>query len=115
MATAREVRAAVRAQLAEQLHARQDAALSVAAAYAKVDKARQRLTAAEREAAAVVHAATAHIPLAELATLTGIPPTDLRRLSRVRPTTETEAEPDPTSTRPAEPDNPPSDPTPTAD
>ena len=114
MATAREVRAAVRAQLAEQLHARQDAALSVAAAYSKVDKARQRLTAAEREAAAVVHAATAHVPLAELATLAGISPTDLRRLRRVRTTTETEAEPDPTSTRPAAPDNPPGDPTPTA-
>jgi hypothetical protein len=82
--------------------------------YGKVDKARQRLTAAEREAAAVVHAATAHVPLTELATLTGIPPTDLRRLSRVSTTTEPEAEPGPTSTRLAAPDNPPSDPTPTA-
>lgn len=82
MATAREVRAAVRAQLAEQIKARQDAALGVAAAWAKVDKARERLAVAERDAAEVLVSATAEVSVADLAALAGIPEVELRRLLR---------------------------------
>lgn len=82
MATAREVRAAVRAQLAEQVKARQDAALAVAAAWAKIGKARDKLAAAERDAAEAVMAATAQLSIADLAALAGIPEPELRRLAR---------------------------------
>jgi hypothetical protein len=82
MATAREVRAAVRAQLAEQMKARQDAALGVAAAWAMVGKAQERLAAAERDAADAVLLATAQVSVADLAALAGIPEADLRRLLR---------------------------------
>ena len=82
MASAREIRAAVRAQHAQQVRGRQDAALAVAAAWDKAEKARQRLAAAERQAGAVVTAATAQLPLPDLAALAGIPITDLRRLVR---------------------------------
>ena len=87
MATAREIRAAVRAQHAQQVRGRQDAALAVAAAWDKAEKARERLAAAERRAGAAVTAATAtataQLPLADLAALAGIPITDLRRLVRL--------------------------------
>jgi len=82
LATAREIRAAVRAQHAQQVRGRQDAALAVAAAWDKAEKARERLAAAERRAGAAVTAATAQLPLADLAALAGIP-TDLRRLVRL--------------------------------
>lgn len=84
MATAREVRAAVRAQLAEQMAGRQKAALSVASAYAKVEKARERLAAAEQEAGAALTVATDTVPLGELVTLAGVPASELRRLTRGR-------------------------------
>lgn len=82
MATAREVRANVRAQLAAQLAGRQKTALSVAAACAKVEQARERLAAAERDAASTLATASTTVPLAELATLAGVPASTLRRLSR---------------------------------
>ncbi len=82
MASAREVRAAVRAQLAEQMAGRQKAALSVASAYGKVEKARERLATAEQEASAVLATATETVPLAELGSLAGVPATELRRLSK---------------------------------
>jgi len=82
MASAREVRAAVRAQLAQQLNARQDAALAVAAAWSKITKAQARLNAAETDARAVIADATATVPLGELGTLAGVPAADLRRLTR---------------------------------
>lgn len=82
VASAREVRAAVRAQLAEQMAGRQKAALSVASAYAKVEKARQRLAAAEQEASAALATATETVPLADLVSLAGVPATELRRLSK---------------------------------
>lgn len=82
MASAREVRAAVRAQLAEQMAGRQKAALSVASAYGKVEKARERLAAAEQEAGAALATATETVPLAELGSLAGVPATELRRLSK---------------------------------
>jgi len=83
LASAREIRAAVRAQHAQQVRGRQDAALAVAAAWDKTEKAREHLTAAERRAGAAVTAATAQLPLADLAALAGIPITDLRRLVRL--------------------------------
>ena len=83
MASAREIRAAVRAQHAQQVRGRQDAALAVAAAWDKAEKARGRLAAAERQAGAVVTAATAQLPLADLAALAGVPINDLRRLVRL--------------------------------
>lgn len=83
MASAREIRAAVRAQHAHQVRGRQDAALAVAAAWDKVEKVRQRLAAAERQAGAAVAAATAQLPLADLAALAGIPISELRRLVRL--------------------------------
>jgi len=83
LATAREIRAAVRAQHAQQVRGRQDAALAVAAAWDKAEKARERLAAAERRAGAAVAAATAQLPLADLAALAGVPITDLRRLVRL--------------------------------
>lgn len=82
MASAREVRAAVRAQLADQLNERQDAALSVAAAWSKVEKARERLAAAEEHAGTVVATAVTTVALADLSALAGIPAADLRRLNR---------------------------------
>jgi hypothetical protein len=96
MASAREVRAAVRAQLAEQLNARQDAALAVAAAWSKVTKAQARLATAETEARAVIADAVATVSLGELGTLAGVPAADLRRLTRkakagARPGTSTAA------------------------
>lgn len=97
MATAREVRAAVRAQLAEQVKTRQDAALAVAAAWAKVGKARDKLAAAEREAAEAAVSATADLSIADLVALAGVPETDLRRLLRAgktgAPAAETDAAP----------------------
>ncbi len=84
MASAREVRAAVRAQLAEQMAGRQKAALSVASAYAKVEKARERLAAAEQEARAALVVATKTVPMGELVTLAGVPASELRRLTRGR-------------------------------
>ena len=102
MATAREVRAAVRAQLAEQMAARQDAALSVASAWSKVEKARERLAAAERETSAAVATATEHLSLADLSRFSGVPATELRRLARggkasepTEPASQTIAEPTP--------------------
>jgi hypothetical protein len=82
MSSAREVRAAVRAQLAEQLTARQDAALAVAAAWSKITKAQERLTAAEDSARAVIADAVATVPLGDLVALAGVPAADLRRLTR---------------------------------
>ncbi len=82
MASAREVRAAVRAQLAGQLNARQDAALAVAASWSKVEKAQERLAAAESDARNVIAGAVATVPLGELGTLAGVPAADLRRLTR---------------------------------
>ena len=82
MASAREVRAAVRAQLAEQLNARQDAALAVAAAWSKITKAQARLATAETDARAVIADAVVTVPLGELGTLAGVPAADLRRLTR---------------------------------
>ena len=82
MSSAREVRAAVRAQLAEQLSARQDAALAVAASWSKVIKAQERLAAAEESARTVIAGAVATVPLGELGTLAGVPAADLRRLTR---------------------------------
>lgn len=82
VATAREVRAAVRAQLAEQMARRQKAALSVASAYAKVEKARERLAAAESQASTALATATKTVSLGELVTLTGVPAAELRRLTR---------------------------------
>ena len=82
MATAREIRAAVRTQLAETMAARQKAALSVASAYAKIEKARERVTAAELEASTALTAATETVPLAELATLSGVPAAELRRWNK---------------------------------
>jgi len=83
VASAREIRATVRAQHAQQVRGRQDAALAVAAAWDKVGKARERLAAAERQAGAAATAATAQLPLPDLAALAGIPITDLRRLVRL--------------------------------
>lgn len=80
MATARQVRAAVRAQLAEEMKAREDAALTVAKSWAKVSKERDRLAAVEQEAATEIAAASRTVPLGELATLSGVPVADLRRL-----------------------------------
>ncbi len=85
MVSAREVRATVRAELAEQLKVRQDTALSVAAAWARLEKAREKLAAAEREVGSAVVTGSMSVPLPQLATLTGIPVADLRRLSRVQP------------------------------
>jgi hypothetical protein len=82
MASAREVRAAVRAQLAQQLNARQDAALAVAAAWSKITKAQARLATAETDARAVIADAVTTMPLGELGTLAGVPAADLRRLTR---------------------------------
>lgn len=82
MATAREIRAAVRAQLAETMAGRQKAALSIASSYAKVQKARERVTAAELEASTALAAATETVPLAELATLSGVPAAELRRWNK---------------------------------
>lgn len=90
MASAREVRAAVRAQLAEQMAGRQKAALSVASAYAKVEKARERLAAAEQEAGSALAVATKAVPLGDLAALAGVPVAELRRLSRSRQDTTTD-------------------------
>jgi len=78
VATAREVRA----QLAEQMASRQKAALSVASAYGKVEKARERLAAAEHEACAAIATATGTLPLTELVALAGVPAPELRRLAR---------------------------------
>jgi hypothetical protein len=72
----------VRAQMAEQMAARQKAALSVASAWGKVEKARERLSAAERDAKTVVVDAADSLPLSELAALSGVPVTELRRLTR---------------------------------
>jgi hypothetical protein len=72
----------VRAQLAEQLSARQDAALAVAASWSKVTKAQERLAAAEDSARTVIAEAVATVPLGELGTLAGVPAADLRRLTR---------------------------------
>jgi len=82
VASAREVRTVVRAQLAEQVKARQDAALAVASAWDKAEAAREKLAAAERNAGAAVAAATEQLAIPDLAVLTGIPITDLRRLLR---------------------------------
>jgi len=83
LASAREIRAAVRAQHAQQVRGRQDAALAVAAAWDKVQQARERLAAAERQAGATVTTATAQLPLADLAALAGVPISELRRLVRL--------------------------------
>jgi hypothetical protein len=80
--TAREVRAAVRAELAEQVRARQEAALTVALAWGKVEKARERLAAAEQEAGAAAVTAAEKLPVADLAKLAGVPAAELRRLIR---------------------------------
>ena len=80
--TAREVRAAVRAELAKQVHARQEAALTVAAAWGKVEKARERLAAAEREAGTAADTAAQKLTVADLAKLAGVPAAELRRLIR---------------------------------
>jgi len=82
VASAREVRTVVRAQIAEQVKARQDAALAVASAWDKAEEAREKLAAAERNAGAAVAAATEQLAIPDLAVLTGIPITDLRRLLR---------------------------------
>ncbi len=86
MATAREVRAAVRAQLTEQLNARQDAALAVAAGWSKVEKARERVTTAEAEMRDAVVTALETVPVTELAALTGVSAADLRRITRTAKT-----------------------------
>ncbi len=86
MATAREVRAAVRAQLAEQLNARQDAALAVAAGWSRVEKARERVITAEAEMRDAVVTALETVSATELATLTGVPAADLRRITRTAKT-----------------------------
>lgn len=91
MASAREVRAAVRAQMAAQMTARQDAALAVAGAWSRVEKARERVTLAEADAAAAVTTATAVVPLLDLAALAGVPLADLRRLARTPKATTADA------------------------
>ena len=111
MASAREVRAAVRAQLAEQLNARQDAALAVAAAWSKITKAQARLATAETDARAVIADAVATVPLGELGTLAGVPAADLRRLTRKPKTVATtpavvSSFPEPTASTSAEADSP---------
>jgi len=82
VATAREIRAAVRAQLAEAMAGRQKAALSIASSYAKIEKARERVAALELEASTALAAATETVPLAELAALSGVPAAELRRWSK---------------------------------
>jgi hypothetical protein len=82
MATAREIRASVRAEVEAQVKVREDAALSVAAAWTKVEKAQQVLAKAERDAGTAVTKATGSIAAPDLAKLTGIPLADLRRLTR---------------------------------
>src|ERR1035437_2822835 len=91
MATAREVRAAVRAHLTEQLNARQDAALAVAAGWSKVEKARERVTTAETEMRAAVVTALETVPVTDLAALTGVPAADLRRITRTTTRTATKS------------------------
>jgi hypothetical protein len=86
MATAREVRAAVRAQITEQINARQDAALAVAAGWSKVEKARERVITAEIEMRDAVVTALETVPVTDLAALTGIPAADLRRITRTAKT-----------------------------
>lgn len=80
--SAHEVRATVRAQLNEQLKVRQDAALAVTAAWARLEKAREKVTAEERNAGTAVARACGTVSVPELASLTGITVTDLRRLAR---------------------------------
>jgi hypothetical protein len=94
--TAREVRAAVRAELAEQVRARQEAALSVALAWAKVEKARERLAAAEQEVGTAALMAVEKLPVADLAKLSGVPTAELRRLiraARVVPSASVDGQP----------------------
>ena len=100
MASAREVRTVVRAQIAEQVKARQDAALAVASAWDKAEEAREKLAAAERNAGAAVAAATEQLAIPDLAVLTGIPITDLRRLLRAGKDTPAPGSPSPVPTGP---------------
>lgn len=82
VASAREIRAAVRAQMSAELAAREKAALSVASSWAKVEKARERLAGAEQEASSAVLAATEKVSVGDLAPLSGVPVAELRRLSK---------------------------------
>lgn len=82
MATAREIRARVRAQMEAELRAREEAATSVAAAVEKVARGRERLEALEQEAGVTVSTAVVRVPLTDLAALAEVPVGELRRLMR---------------------------------
>jgi predicted transcriptional regulator len=82
MAKARDIRAAVRAQHAATLKARETAAITVAAALDKVEETRDRLIQLEQEAAAAINEATAHLTIADLAAIIGADQRELRRLAR---------------------------------
>lgn len=80
--TARQVRARVREQMAQQMAAREQSALAVASAWDKVEKARARAAAAEDAARAAVSDAGDSFTLPDLADLSGVPLAELRRLAR---------------------------------
>lgn len=85
--TARQVRSRVREQMARQMAAREESALSVATAWDKVEKARARATAAEDAARTAVADAGSTFSLPDLADLSGVPLAELRRLARGARTT----------------------------
>ena len=80
MATARQIKAAVRKQLADQIERRSAAAITVSETLADVRAAEERLTAARAAAGAAVAAAVEVMPLEDLAEITGRDLRDLRAL-----------------------------------
>lgn len=80
MATAKEIKAAVRRQLAEQIRQRETTALAVADALAEIATVEARLATAREVAAAAVTSALEVMPLADLAEITGVDVRELRGL-----------------------------------
>ena len=80
MATAKEIKAAVRRQLAEQIRQRETTALAVADALAEIAVVEARLATARAVAAAAVTSALEVMPLADLAEITGVDVRELRGL-----------------------------------
>lgn len=88
VATAKDIRVKVKAQLAEQLRIREEAAISVVTGAAAVETAQGQLDAAEATYARAVSDAITVIGVKDLADLTGVSPASLRRLSKSTSPTE---------------------------
>ncbi len=85
MASARTIRQAVRAQIEAEISSRAHAALTVATAWSKLTKARERLAAAEQEVINATTTASAQVPLTDIARFADIPFQDLRKVMKSLP------------------------------